>query len=100
MFLKCNLPVMYYGYTTEIVSICISNALVMFQNVMFSVAHSRVKGNTTFLSYCYSTIVIQELGKNKAIQLWSYMDKNVFIWVQRANFNIDHIMFVSIGPEY
>jgi hypothetical protein len=55
----------YYGYAVEIFSICISNAIVMFESVLFGVVHFRVEGNTTFLSNCSQ---IHELGQKKAIQ--------------------------------
>jgi hypothetical protein len=45
-------------YTTEIVPMHISKALVMFKIVIFSVAHSRVVGNTTFLFYSYPFVVV------------------------------------------
>jgi hypothetical protein len=37
----------YYEYTTKLVPIYVSKALVMLQSVIFSVTHSRVKEKTT-----------------------------------------------------
>jgi hypothetical protein len=46
-FSASSSDVTYYGYTTEIVPMCISKALVMFWSVIFSVPHSRVETKTT-----------------------------------------------------
>jgi hypothetical protein len=83
IFFKCNLPSKYYRYTTEIVPICTSKALVMFQSVVYNVAHSKVEGNTRFLFLFLSDHShIHELGQNKVICRWSYMGMNVLKYVE------------------
>jgi hypothetical protein len=69
---NCNLPLKYYGYTTENVPVSISKILViMFLNVIFSAA--RIEGNTTFLILLLSSYShIWELGQNKAACPWLY----------------------------
>jgi hypothetical protein len=76
-FFKCNLPLKYYGYTIESVPIFISKAPVMFWSVIICVTHSRVEGNTIFLSDSYlTTDIYGSLGKIKLSDhgcIWAYM---------------------------
>jgi hypothetical protein len=66
LFLSSN--VIYYGYTTENIPICISKALVSYPGWMF----------TDFLIQLQS---YAKLGQNKAIQPWSYMGANVLTFM-------------------